>query len=319
MNRRNTPRGQMSMGKGGPAIQMMEGAMRAMFEPPPPLEFKKSVCKRKPPKVEGVAAMLKGKGANNLFEEGAPPPPEKFETPRQRHARIAAAKKKTDEEGLKDDISKWNPKDDPKAKGDAYKTLFIAKISYDTTEKKLRREFEQFGRIQSIRMVQDEDGKPRGYAFVEYENEDDMRVAYKRGDGRKIDGRRVLVDVERGRTVRNWLPRRFGGGLGDSRKERPKKGHEAEWRERERLAAEAKEAEKEAKREKERQEERARRDREREEREKSRPAGKDGDGGDGKRSDSRERGRRGDSRDRSRSRDGSRDRRRRSRSRDRRR
>lgn len=45
----------------------------------------------------------------------------------------------------------------------------------------------------------------RRYAFVEYENEDDMRIAYKRGDGRKIDGRRVIVDVERGRTVRNWL------------------------------------------------------------------------------------------------------------------
>lgn len=40
---------------------------------------------------------------------------------------------------------------------------------------------------------------------MEYENEDDMRIAYKRGDGRKIDGRRVIVDVERGRTVRNWL------------------------------------------------------------------------------------------------------------------
>lgn len=48
---------------------------------------------------------------------------------------------------------------------------------------------------------------PRRYAFVEYEHEDDMRLAYKRGDGRKIDGRRVLVDVERGRTVRNWLVR----------------------------------------------------------------------------------------------------------------
>lgn len=65
-----------------------------MFEPPPPLEFKKSVCKRKPPTIEGVAAMLKGKGAASLFEKGPPPPPEKFETPRQRHARIAAAKKK---------------------------------------------------------------------------------------------------------------------------------------------------------------------------------------------------------------------------------
>lgn len=31
-----------------------------------------------------------------------------------------------------------------------------------------------------------------------------MRIAYKRADGRKIDGRRVVVDVERGRTVRDW-------------------------------------------------------------------------------------------------------------------
>lgn len=43
---------------------------------------------------------------------------------------------------------------------------------------------------------------------MEYEHEDDMRLAYKRGDGRKIDGRRVMVDVERGRTVRNWLVRK---------------------------------------------------------------------------------------------------------------
>lgn len=68
--------------------------MRSMFDPMPPLEFKKSVCKRKPPAVEGIAAMLKGKGGESLFEKGAPPPPEKFETPRQRHARIAAVKKK---------------------------------------------------------------------------------------------------------------------------------------------------------------------------------------------------------------------------------
>lgn len=42
-------------------------------------------------------------------------------------------------------------------------------------------------------------------------------AAYKQADGRKIDGRRVLVDVERGRTVPNWRPRRLGGGLGTSR------------------------------------------------------------------------------------------------------
>ncbi len=35
-------------------------------------------------------------------------------------------------------------------------------------------------------------------------------AAYKKADGMKIDGRRVLVDVERARTVKGWLPRRLG-------------------------------------------------------------------------------------------------------------
>ena len=74
--------------------------MKDMFAPPPPLEFKKSVCKRKPPEIQGVAAMLKGKGGESIFEKGPPPPPEKFETPRQRHARIAAAKKKVRRVGV---------------------------------------------------------------------------------------------------------------------------------------------------------------------------------------------------------------------------
>ncbi|CAG2062136.1 unnamed protein product, partial [Timema podura] len=36
-----------------------------------------------------------------------------------------------------------------------------------------------------------------------------MEAAYKHADGKKIDGRRVLVDVERARTVKGWLPRRL--------------------------------------------------------------------------------------------------------------
>lgn len=34
---------------------------------------------------------------------------------------------------------------------DPYKTLFVARISYDTTEKKLERDFSQFGPIKSVR------------------------------------------------------------------------------------------------------------------------------------------------------------------------
>lgn len=84
--------------------------------------------------------------------------------------------------------------------------------------------------------------KPRGYAFIEFVHTRDMKgfskllffclfgsltsisnsfgynsAAYKQADGKKIDNRRVLVDVERGRTVPNWRPRRLGGGLGTTR------------------------------------------------------------------------------------------------------
>lgn len=81
----------------------------------------------------------------------------------------------------------------------AYNTLFVGRLSYDTNDKKLRREFEQFGNIKSLRIVTDLDGKSRGYAFIEFEREEDLTMAYKRADGKKIDSRRIVVDVERGR------------------------------------------------------------------------------------------------------------------------
>ncbi len=45
-----------------------------------------------------------------------------------------------------------------------------------------------------------------------------ITAAYKHADGKKIDGRRVLVDVERGRTVKGWLPRRLGKKFRPSKK-----------------------------------------------------------------------------------------------------
>merc|ERR1719420_2516722 len=118
---------------------------------------------------------------------------------------------------LKKLCERYDPHKDPNVNGDPFKTLFVARISFDTTEKKLKREFEVFGSIKRVRMIYDQKGKPRGYAFCEFEHERDLKNAYKQGDGKKIDGRRVMVDVERGRTVEGWLPRRLGGGRGPGR------------------------------------------------------------------------------------------------------
>jgi len=120
---------------------------------------------------------------------------------------------------LEQEIALWDPNAIDSSMGDPFKTLFTARVNFYTSESKLRREFEQYGPVKSIKMVHNtKNAKPRGYAFIEYEHEKDMHSAYKHADGKKIDGRRVLVDVERGRTVKGWLPRRLGGGLGGTRR-----------------------------------------------------------------------------------------------------
>ena len=37
---------------------------------------------------------------------------------------------------------------------------------------------------------------------------------------KRIDGRKVVVDIERGRTILKWRPRYLGGGLGELRRSR---------------------------------------------------------------------------------------------------
>ncbi|KAM0436771.1 hypothetical protein ACHAPT_002482 [Fusarium lateritium] len=115
------------------------------------------------------------------------------------------------------------PNEDPNVRGDAFKTLIVARLSYDADERDLEKEFGRFGPIERIRIIVDTHAhekpnkkkKPhRGYAFVVFEREKDMRAALDSCDGIRIKDRRIKVDVERGRTVKGWRPRRLGGGLG---------------------------------------------------------------------------------------------------------
>jgi U1 small nuclear ribonucleoprotein len=50
--------------------------------------------------------------------------------------------------------------------------MFVGRLSYETNEKKLKREFEQYGSIATVKLVTDMDGKSRGYAFVQFDREE---------------------------------------------------------------------------------------------------------------------------------------------------
>ncbi|WVQ99301.1 hypothetical protein IAU59_006433 [Kwoniella sp. CBS 9459] len=123
-------------------------------------------------------------------------------------------RKKRQEEYKRNLEKNYKPNDDPNAVGDPYKTLFISRLSKKATEVDLRREFEMYGAIERIRIVKDRKGKSKSYAFIVYERERDMKAAYKDAEGIPIHHKKILVDVERGRTVKGWKPRKLGGGLG---------------------------------------------------------------------------------------------------------
>lgn len=243
------------------------------------------------------------------------PPPTRAETREERMERKRREKIERRQQEVENELKMWDPHNDPNAQGDAFKTLFVARVNYDTTESKLRREFEVYGPIKRIYMVYNKrSGKPRGYAFIEYEHERDMHSAYKHADGKKIDGRRVLVDVERGRTVKGWRPRRLGGGLGGTRRggadvnirhsgRDDTSRYDERDRERER-ERERRERSRERDRRRSRSRDRRRRTRSREKEERDR--GKRG--GSRERSKERDRKRRSRSRDRKRDRDRERDR-----------
>lgn len=76
----------------------------------------------------------------------------------------------------------------------------MARLAYITTEDRLRKEFEVFGKIDFVRVVKNLEGKPKGYAFITFRHEKDAAYAREKGDGRRIDNHRILVDRELGRT-----------------------------------------------------------------------------------------------------------------------
>lgn len=99
---------------------------------------------------------------------------------------------------------------------DPFKSVFVSRLDFKITEIELSKLFTRFGSIDSIRIIRDKEQKSRGYAFIVFENaaDADNCVSELSRTGLRINNRTALVDIERGRIIRSWKPRRLGGGLG---------------------------------------------------------------------------------------------------------
>ncbi|CEG62809.1 hypothetical protein RMATCC62417_00080 [Rhizopus microsporus] len=100
-------------------------------------------------------------------------------------------------------------------KTDANCTLFVGRLSFDTVESTLQDYFSQFGDIVNVTIIRNNvTGLSEGYGFVTFRSESDTRQAYRQANRARIDDHTILVDYERSRLMKHWVPRRLGGGFG---------------------------------------------------------------------------------------------------------
>ena len=110
----------------------------------------------------------------------------------------------------------------PERNMDFSKTLYVGNVPYDTTEETLKNFFvdncQNFkGDFKVNIQMNSINGKPKGYAYIEFENEEDIAIALKL-NGKELDKRILKVEMKMprgsGSVSRGRGRGRFQGGMG---------------------------------------------------------------------------------------------------------
>ena len=74
--------------------------------------------------------------------------------------------------------------------------LFVGNLAFSTTDSTLSDLFATYGEVTSCSIPKDRDtGRPRGFAFVEMNSQEQAEAAIKGLNGQQVDGRQISVVV----------------------------------------------------------------------------------------------------------------------------
>lgn len=83
------------------------------------------------------------------------------------------------------------------------KNIYVGNLPFRTTEENVRDLFARYGDVQSVKLISDrETGKPRGFGFVEMDNDAAADEAIKSLDGTDFEGRSLKVNEAKPRAPR---------------------------------------------------------------------------------------------------------------------
>ena len=92
------------------------------------------------------------------------------------------------------------------------KNIYVGNLTFDATEDQVRSLFEAYGPVEKVSIITDRDtGQPRGFAFVEMNDDESATKAMEALNGTNLGGRNLTVNEARPKADR---PRREGGGGG---------------------------------------------------------------------------------------------------------
>ena len=72
--------------------------------------------------------------------------------------------------------------------------IYVGNLNYRIRENDLRNVMEQFGTVDSVKVVKDrETGRSKGFAFVEMQDDDEAKSAIEELNEKEFEGRKMVV------------------------------------------------------------------------------------------------------------------------------
>ena len=72
--------------------------------------------------------------------------------------------------------------------------IYIGNLSYRVKEEVLRHALEEYGTVDSVKVIKDRDtGHSKGYAFAEMPDDDEARCVIERLNGTELQGRQLVI------------------------------------------------------------------------------------------------------------------------------
>lgn len=91
--------------------------------------------------------------------------------------------------------------------------IYVGSLSYNVTEEDLKQAFEDFGEVESVKIIKDMySGRSKGFGFVEMPGNSEAQSAIDGLHGKELKGRTINVNKARPRSEGRRGGRGRGGG-----------------------------------------------------------------------------------------------------------